>query len=523
MRVVCTAVIALILGCAVVSAAEDTPAKVGDVVFETEFEGDEALAGWTGAPKLEPGHESQQSLALERTDPDQPSAMSYHEVPVEQIRGCLLHVSGWARAQDVSEKPRSWNGVKLMLRIEAEGGMQHPQALIGVGSFDWQHFVYPVSVPRDVKRIQLCLGLEAVTGKAWFDDITITVRKLPFVPKPPAQAGPVYKGHDLPRLRGAMISPRVDEESLRLFGQEWKANVVRWQLVGWRPQGNTLDLAAYDAWLDEQLALLDAALPLCQKYGLYVVVDLHSPPGGGAESGRTLFSDAACQDKFLENWRKMARKYRDSRIVWGYDLLNEPMEQAVAEGLDDWQQLAERAAKAIREIDPDHAIIVEPPQGGNPFGLVQFNPIDVPRVVYSVHMYLPHSFTHQGVHGQWTKQYAYPGEIDGQQWDKARLEEALKPVVEFQQTYNVHIYIGEFSAIRWAPDNSAYRYLRDLVDIYEANDWDWTYHAFREWSGWSVEHGPDPKNTERMETPTDREKLLRGWFAKNEKPPWYRE
>ena len=43
----------------------------------------------------------------------------------------------------------------------------------------------------------------------------------------------------------------------------------------------------------------------------------------------------------------------------------------------------------------------------------------------------------------------YPGEIDGKRSNKAQLEAAMKPVVEFQRKYNVHIYIGEFSAIRW--------------------------------------------------------------------------
>ena len=74
------------------------------------------------------------------------------------------------------------------------------------------------------------------------------------------------------------------------------------------------------------------------------------------------------------------------------------------------------------------------------------------------------------------------------------MKRALKPVVEFQRKYGVHIYIGEFSAIRWAPDDSACRYLKDLIDIFEAHGWDWSYHAFREWDGWSVEHGPDPKD-----------------------------
>ena len=48
--------------------------------------------------------------------------------------------------------------------------------------------------------------------------------------------------------------------------------------------------------------------------------------------------------------------------------------------------------------------------------------------------------------------------------------------------------------------------------------WDWTYHAFREWDGWSVEHGSDPKDRDPAAEPTDRQRLLLGWFGKNRKP-----
>ncbi len=98
--------------------------------------------------------------------------------------------------------------------------------------------------------------------------------------EPRTASGPVYKGHDLPRLRGAMVSPGIDEAGLRVLGQQWNANLVRWQLVRHEKFDNPLDLAAYDRWLQSALKQLDAALPLCEKYGLRVVVDLHSPPGG---------------------------------------------------------------------------------------------------------------------------------------------------------------------------------------------------------------------------------------------------
>jgi hypothetical protein len=137
-------------------------------------------------------------------------------------------------------------------------------------------------------------------------------------------------------------------------------------------------------------------------------------------------------------------------------------------------------------------------------------------MVYSVHFYVPHEFTHQGVYGP-TPGLTYPGRINGKLWDAAALRQVLQPVRDWQHDHGVQIYLGEFSAIRWAPDESAVRYLKDCIELFEEFDWDWSYHAFREWNGWSVEHGPSRADSTPSATPTSREQLLRQWYGKNVK------
>jgi endoglucanase len=325
-------------------------------------------------------------------------------------------------------------------------------------------------------------------------------------------------------VRGANVDQRIDEAGLRVLGQEWNADHIRWTMMRNEQVGakNSRDFAAYQKWLDSALERLDKALPLCEKYGLRVVVDLHSPPGGHTTfpgytgSDYELFTDAACQRTFVEVWRQMARRYKNAKAIWAFDLTNEPNEPENARMVANWHDLAERAAKAIRQIDPRRTLIVEPPPNGRPKAFKSFRPIAVSNVLYSVHMYVPVVFTHQGPKAG--KGYRYPGQIEGTMWDKARLEAELQPVVDFQQKYNVPIYVGEFGAIRWAYDGSACRYLKDVIDIFETHQWDWTIHHFRGWHGWSIEHGTDPKDRNFSKTPTDREQLLRFWFAKNKKP-----
>ena len=129
-------------------------------------------------------------------------------------------------------------------------------------------------------------------------------------------------------------------------------------------------------------------------------------------------------------------------------------------------------------------------------------------------MYKPHAFTHQGVHDNPVGP-TYPGVIGGRAWDKEEVRRALEPARRFERDFGVPIYIGEFSAIRWAPGTSARDYLRDLIDVMEEYGWDWAYHAYREWPGWSFEHGPDPKDDRPSASPTDRGLLLKSYFERN--------
>jgi hypothetical protein len=113
-------------------------------------------------------------------------------------------------------------------------------------------------------------------------------------------------------------------------------------------------------------------------------------------------------------------------------------------------------------------------------------------------------FTHQGVFNSHKRGVSYPNAEKG--WNGNLIRDVMKPVREFQQKHGARIYVGEFSAIAWA--KGAENYLRDCISLFEEYGWDWCYHAFREWEGWSVEHEGDSATTLRRVGDTPRKKVL---------------
>jgi len=337
-----------------------------------------------------------------------------------------------------------------------------------------------------------------------------------------------HKVHNLPRLRGVMIHPDTfKSEDLKILAEEWKVNHIRWQFLWEGFPNNPADTASaeeFGTWIDKQCAQLDKMLPQLERYGVWVTLDLHTPPGGRLppekNSAMRMFQKKQFQDIFIATWKKLAYKYKNTKVICYYDLLNEPVETQIPEGKDilNWRELALKTSKEIRKIDPNKPIVIEPAPWANPGALELFEPFDpkeISNVLYSVHMYMPPTFTHQGIYS--TIQWVYPGMINGKYWNKEQLRESLRVVRKFANDHRVPIYIGEFGSIRWAPQNSTYRYLKDCIEIFEEEGWGWAYHAFREWDGWSVEHGTDQNDHNRTAEPTDRELLLRSWFEKNER------
>ena len=131
---------------------------------------------------------------------------------------------------------------------------------------------------------------------------------------------------------------------------------------------------------------IDNLLDWCERHKVYVVLDFHSVPGGqGAFVSDpeliNVWHTPKYQQRTVEIWGAIAKRYANRKIIAGYDLINEP-DPPKGENLVD---LHRRIIQEIRKVDPLHMIILEGSQFSSDFSMYT-SPLDANQV-YSFHSY----------------------------------------------------------------------------------------------------------------------------------------
>ncbi|MDD4537845.1 MAG: cellulase family glycosylhydrolase [Lentisphaeria bacterium] len=442
--------------------------------------------------------------------------------PFDQYAGKTIRMHCRVKYEDVTKPAQSYNGTKFMMVYKTKSGQSRWLHGSGAwGSKDWHDITYSGTIDDDALPGTIELGLQDCTGSIWFQDLRMRLidpaKVFPRIA--PEDYLPVYtdRVRKEPQRRGVM-SPSVFRENITIEKDlpdlaSWGATLIRWQLIrNWGARNSDQDPAEYLEWVRKRVPEVIQVLDRCQELGMKVVLDLHVPPGGRREGGwMTMFENQVFADAFAEAWRILAKGVKGHPALFGYDLINEPC-QPNDVVLIDYLTLQYNVAKIVRGIDPVTPIIIESNNWSSAPSFRYLTPLPLNDIIYQAHMYHPGGFTHQGVHGS-PIGAIYPD--PAKKWDKDELRRHLQPVRDFQLKYNARIYIGEFSAIRWAV--GAAQYLQDCIDIFEEYGWDWSYHAYREWSGWSVEHGSDPKDEKPAASDTDRKKVLLEAFKRNQR------
>ena len=409
---------------------------------------------------------------------------------------------------NVSEPAYPWLGVKFMLPIVSrQQGNSYPEFFAPKkkwGTADWLKTSGSIQIPPDVKQATLNLGLQGSTGKVSYrnihlyrgDKAPVSTLMLPVIPRAKYTVNP-------PRQRGVM-SPNttkgpVEKDFADLAA--WGANSMRWQLSIPTVKGQPLTMTQLKSHLDGKIGELQQVLDLGSKYGIMITIDVHS----GEYSKGMLLGTAEGRDYLVEFWEKVASRYKGHPAIFGYNLINEPHSREIKPGDPSLPEQYARLIKAIRKIDQTTPVIIECDQM-SASQMLQFLPVyDSPNIIYSIHMYTPGGLTHQ-LNRKADSFLGYPNAE--KKWNKEYLRSELEFARVFQQKTGARIYVGEFGCIRWAPGGD--QYLNDCIELFEEYGWDWAYHAFREFDGWSVECSDDPKVNQIVPMTKRKAVLLKG-------------
>ncbi len=244
-------------------------------------------------------------------------------------------------------------------------------------------------------------------------------------------------------------------------------------------------------YVEDGFRMLDSAISWCEQNNLYVILDLHAAPGwqnsdwpsDNASRHSLLWLHPHFQDRVVELWKEIARRYSSRATVAGYDILNEPLsgepfgrftpDSKIRSNWDVLNNFYERTVRAIREIDPDHIIFLEGDNFSKHFSGLQ--PPFADNLVYSSHHY-----TRAGLGPG-----KYPGRIDGEYWDRQVQERVFleHEGTRYVNKFAVPHWIGEFGSVYCGPLQevpSRLRALDDQLDIFNSYRRHWTIWTYKD-------------------------------------------
>lgn len=216
------------------------------------------------------------------------------------------------------------------------------------------------------------------------------------------------RGADRPRRIEALITDMIGEEKAKVFWKKYyenyitEADIKKISELGFnsvRPALNARLFLDEDkeelVYNEESFKLLDNLIKWCEKYNIYVIIDMHGAPGGqtgeniddSKNSNCGLFIDKKNQDRLEALWVKIADRYKDNTAVIAYDLLNEPLAKRAGgeEFNKELEPLYIRLAAAIRKVDKNHMFTVEGAEWSNDWSVFS-KPFD-DNMFYQFHYY----------------------------------------------------------------------------------------------------------------------------------------
>lgn len=243
--------------------------------------------------------------------------------------------------------------------------------------------------------------------------------------------------------------------------------------------------------IDTNFKYLDNCIEWCKEYNIVAIFDLHKAFGysfiNAYKSSNNLFNDEQLQQRYINFWQKIARRYGGYSECIVFELLNEIVELEYSEP---WNKLSRRVIKAIREYAPETKIIM----GGVCWNSIStVNLLEKPydkNIIYTFHCYEPLVFTHQNAY--WVEEIKniglvnYPITLENMKAECDKLSDIqkytlkkinindekniffsiFKNAVDFAEKNNVMLYCGEYGVIDKAPVDDTLLWYKDINEAF---------------------------------------------------------
>lgn len=105
------------------------------------------------------------------------SPMVWCPLDINKIAGKRLICTVQVRGENISTPPAQHHGGKFQLRVVTPDGVKWPWGRIGGGTFDWATVQFIADIPHDAQSVSLGLGLQAVTGRIQFRNLSIELEE----------------------------------------------------------------------------------------------------------------------------------------------------------------------------------------------------------------------------------------------------------------------------------------------------------------------------------------------------------
>lgn len=277
--------------------------------------------------------------------------------------------------------------------------------------------------------------------------------------------------------RGINMGNSFEAPTETAWGNPWKPSYFK-MIAGlgfdhvripirWETTERSMASAPYTitpTFMDRIAEVVDSAL----RYKLHVIINMHHHDA--------LFEDPAGQkDRFLSQWYQIAEHFKDYPDSLLFEVLNEPHGNLAPPM---WNDYFVEALLEIRKTNPTRMVLIGVAEYG---GLAGLSKLELPQddnIILTIHYYNPFAFTHQGA--EWVNG---SGTWLGTEWldteaDRASVESEFSYALQFSESRNIPIHIGEFGAYSKADMASRERWTTYLARWFEEQGMSWAYWEF---------------------------------------------